>query len=221
MSCKKDEPVSKKLETGTLTDIDGNVYKTVKIGNQWWMAENLKVKKFRNGNAIFNASTDALWKEQKPAFCNYNNNDASGILYNYYVVGDAANIAPEGWHVPSDKEWKELEMALGMSAADADAINWRGSHEGEKLKKQGFQYWRNYPNVWATDESGFSAASDGCRLFSGEFSFPNGPGFLGFWWTSTAGNEEAWYRHLDYKRADVFRFYGSKNYGFSIRCVKD
>ena len=220
-SCKKDEPAIKVLETGTMVDVDGNLYKTVKVGNQWWMAENLKVKKFRNGVSISQSISNEMWNEKRASFCNYNNSETAGILYDFYTVSDSNIVAPAGWHIPSDQEWKELEQALGMSSSDAEKLNWRGTHEGEKLKKEGFQYWRNYTDVWATNESGFSAISDGCRMFSGEFSNPNGPGFMGFWWTSSSNGDEAWYRHLDYKNANVFRFYGPKKYGFSIRCVKD
>ena len=220
-SCKKDEPATKVLETGSMTDVEGNSYSTVKIGNQWWMAENLKVKKFRNGLPVLQSETNNMWNENQSSMCNYNNSPSAGILYNFYVITDSNNIAPAGWHIPSDQEWKELEQTLGMTAADAEKLNWRGAKEGEKLKKEGFQYWRNYTGVWASNESGFSAISDGCRMFSGEFSNPNGPGFMGFWWTSSSNGEEAWYRHLDYKNANVFRFYGPKKYGFSVRCVKD
>ena len=220
-ACKKDEPAAKILETGTMTDVEGNSYRTVKIGNQWWMSENLKVNKFRNGMPLPKVESNELWKEKKSSACNYNNSATAGILYNYYAIEDSNKIAPAGWHIPSDEEWKQLEKELGMSNTDVEKINWRGNNEGEKLKKEGFQYWRSSADVWATNESGFSAISDGCRMFSGEFSNPNGPGFMGFWWTSSNNGDEAWYRHLDYKNANVFRFYGPKNYGFSIRCVKD
>ena len=224
-NCKKPDPTPPAAhETGSVTDIDHNAYKTIRIGNQWWMAENLKVKKYRSGDPIPQVQSEASWKDSlSGAYCIYDNNPAApGLLYNWYAVNDGRNIAPAGWHVPGDEEWKELEKFLGMSQADADNVNWRGTHEGEKLKQEAPNGWTNYDNVWATNESGFTALAGGCRLFNGTWGDP-GLFATGFWWSSTSNsaNNQAWYRYLDYKNANVFRFYGSKNYGFSVRCVKD
>lgn len=208
-SCEPDEPTKPMQEKGTMMDIDSNVYKTVKIGNQWWMAENLKVTKYRNGSPINSTSYSA----------------GLGLLYTWNVVIDTSILAPVGWHVPSDMEWKELEMYLGMSATEADKVNFRGTHEGEKLKEKGSSNWANFNNyeTYATNESGFSALAGNCILPDGTSGQPSGFVYTGFWWSSTehTENNEAWYRHLDYKKANVFRFYGPKNYGFSVRCVKD
>lgn len=222
-ACKKKEKTSPVQETGSVTDVEGNVYKAIKIGNQWWMAENLKVKKYRNGNPIPQSQSDTQWKDTLSAYCLYDNNPVSpGLLYNWYSVHDTNNIAPAGWHVPSDDEWKVLEQYLGMSKSDADKMNWRGTHEGDKLKIAAPQGWTSYGAVWATNESGFTALAGGCRLFNSVWGDP-GLFSTGFWWSSTenTSNKQAWYRYLDYKNTNVFRFYGSKNYGFSIRCVKD
>ena len=152
-------------ETGTVTDIDGNTYQTVKIGDQWWMAENLKVTCYRNGDAIPNITDGTTWASLSTgAYCEYNNdinNVATyGRLYNWYAVTDSRNIAPAGWHVPSDAEWKQLEMYLGMSQSEADATGWRGTDEGGKLKEVGTMHW-NSPNTGATNESGFTALPGG------------------------------------------------------------
>lgn len=98
------------LETGKVTDIDGNTYKTVKIGNQWWIAENLKVTHYRNGDAIPEVTDNEQWKNlNSGAYCAYDNNESNaavyGYLYNWYAMNDSRNIAPEGWYVPSDEEW--------------------------------------------------------------------------------------------------------------------
>jgi uncharacterized protein (TIGR02145 family) len=225
-SCKKDPKPETIIETGTVSDIEGNIYKTVKIGNQWWMAENLKVTKYRNGNSIPKiANYDTTqWNNLKTgAYCIYDDNaEAPGLLYNFYAISDTNNIAPAGWHVPTDGEWKELEQTLGMSKTDADKLSWRGSNEGEKLKIEAPKGWAAYSKVWGTNESGFTALAGGCRMFNGIWSTPSGIGFTGFWWTSSEqpGNQ-AWYRYLDYKNTNVFRFYGPNTYGFSIRCIKD
>jgi uncharacterized protein (TIGR02145 family) len=223
--CKKSE-TTPSLETGTLIDIEGNVYKTIKIGEKWWMAENLKAKKFRNGNDIPEISGSQMedWKNATgAAYCQYNENpDAPGLLYNWLAATDSNNIAPQGWHLPTDEEWKELEMQLGMTREAADKSSWRGTHEGDKLKISGADYWAAYGSVWATNESGFSAMAGGCRVFDGTWSSPGGLFYMGFWWTSTPQQgKDAWYRYLDYKNPNVFRSHASKLYGFSIRCVKD
>jgi uncharacterized protein (TIGR02145 family) len=225
-SCKK-ENNTKSLEYGTVVDIDGNVYKTVKIGSQFWMAENLKVTKYNNGDSITDAESNNIWDTiTSGAFCHNPNSDSLGLIYNFHCVNDARNIAPAGWHVPSDDDWKTLEMYLGMSATEADKVNWRGTKEGNKLKVEGsytFNGWKvssDVYNVWGTNESGFLAVGAGCRMFTGEWSDLE-VGSAAFWWSSTKHNDDIWYRYLDYNKPNIFRFYGSANYGFTIRCVKD
>ena len=228
--CKEDEEVPVILETGTMTDIEGNIYMTVKIGSQWWMAENLKVKRYRDSSLITQANTDVQWStDTAGAYTPYGNYDnitnasVYGYLYNWHAVRNTSSLAPTGWHIPTDEEWKTLEREIGMSATETDNSGWRGSDEGEKLKKESPQGWTQYSDVWSTNESGFTALAGGCRLFDGR---PTDPGLFatGFWWTSstyTGTNSEAWYRYLDYKKKNVFRSTCSKNYGYSIRCVKD
>ncbi|MEI6122057.1 MAG: fibrobacter succinogenes major paralogous domain-containing protein [Bacteroidota bacterium] len=238
VSCKKDTPTI--IETGTITDVDGNVYKTVKIGNRWWMAENLKVKRYRNGDSIQFVDKvgyyldSATWNHtDSGAYCVIDNlNETSqnyqgkkfGFLYNWFAANDSRNIAPEGWHVPSDVEWIEMEEFLGMSSDEANKVNWRGTNEGNKLKIDGGSNGWNQPsniyNVWGTNESGFTALGGACCMFNGVWGSP-GTYSTGFWWTSSTELDKAYYRYLDYNKPNVFRFYGQKTYGFSIRCVKD
>ena len=226
--CKKKEDATPELETGYVSDIDGKVYKTVKIGDQWWMAEDLRTTRYRDSTTLYAVPPppfDTTWsKFTTGVYCNNldNQNSIIGVLYNWYAVNDSRGIAPKGWHIPTDAEWKQLEQNLGMSSADADNTGWRGSHEGEKLKviRGSVGGWSDYGSVWATNESGFSAKAYGCRMFDGSWGYP-GQGSTGFWWTATAEINSAWYRYLDYKNANVFRYYGPKTYGFSIRCVKD
>jgi len=220
-SCKKENANPSGFETDSISDIDGNVYKTVKIGNQWWTAENLKTKRFRNGDSItfvneINYNLDSTkWHDiYTSSYCL----NGFGFLYNFYTINDQRNIAPIGWHIPGDDEWKELEKYLGMNEDDADRVNWRGSNEGNKLKNQ--KGWNNSLNtieLWGTNESGFSAIASSCRMFTGDW----GSDGTGFWWTSSVKEDQAWYRYLDINKANIFRYYGPKNYGFSIRCVKD
>lgn len=223
-SCKKDN-TTHVIKTGTLTDIDGIVYKTVKIGNKWWMAENLKSGKYRNNDPITYVSQDkpdSVWSTMKTgAYCYFD--EKYGFLYNFYAINDSRGIAPEGWHIPSDDEWKELELFLGMSKEDADKVNWRGSNQGNALKITGGNtaYWATSSDtyeIFGTNESGFTGIGGACRIFNGKWGELT---HTGFWWTSTLNGNEAWYRGLDYNKLNVFRYSGSMNYGFSIRCVKD
>lgn len=220
--CKDDNNTAPVNETSTVTDIEGNVYQTVKIGNQWWMAQDLKVKKYRNGNLIRNAQSLTDWPDTIPAYCLYDNNpSAPGLLYNFYAVQDTGNIAPAGWHIPSDAEWKTLEITLGMSQTEADKLTWRGTNQADQLKVASPNGWTRFGDVWSSNSSGFSALAGGCRLFNGVFADP-GLFATGFWWTSTSyADNEGFYRYLDYKNSDVFRSHVVKNYGMAIRCVKD
>lgn len=231
--CKKNEDSSKAApETGTMTDIDGNVYQTVKIGNQWWMAENLKVTRYTNGDSVthldgggFKSDTLTWQQDTIGAYSIYDNNSnnvAPGYLYNWYAATNTRKLAPAGWHIPSDAEWKTLEMTVGMSSADADKFDWRGTDEGDKLRMASPTGWSVYGDVWNNNESGFSALAGSCIVFNGKVGFP-GIHYTGFWWSSSMNlsGSSACYRYLDYKNHNVFRSYCDRHYGYSIRCVKD
>jgi uncharacterized protein (TIGR02145 family) len=213
--------------TGTVTDIDGNVYVTIKIGDQRWMMENLKVTHYRNGDPIPNVTDRGEWAGLATgAYCEYGNDianvDVYGRLYNWYAVDDGRNIAPEGWHVPTDAEWKQLEMYLGMSQAEADAIGWRGTDEGGKLKEAGTTHWAS-PNTGATNESGFTALPGGYRSGSGFFyGYYYDMGLDARFWSSSEYDDlGAWLRYLGCGYSGVYRGSLDKHYGFSIRCVRD
>jgi uncharacterized protein (TIGR02145 family) len=210
-------------ETGAMTDVEGNVYKTVKIGGKWWMSENLKVKKFRDGSIIGDGQSDNNWKDTVAYYSQYNNlSVAPGLLYNSYAVSDVRGLAPQGWHIATDEEWKSLEQSQGMSAAAANQFGWRGSDEAQKLKVAGAQGWVRFQDLWPTNSSGFSATAGSCRLPNGTFG---DPGLLhtGFWWTATTDvtSDELLYRYMDYKKSSILRSHCEKGYGFSVRCVKD
>ncbi len=207
---------------GTVTDYDGNVYQAVKIGDQWWMAENLKVTHYRNGAPIPNVTDNSEWGGLSTgAYCFYDNNadnvDTYGLLYNWYAVDDFQNIAPEGWHVPSDEELKQLEMHLGMSPAAADSFGWRGDDEGGKLKETGTLHWES-PNTGATNESRFTALPGGYR-YSDAFSNLTRHGY--FWASNDINQTAGFARVFGYDTSQSFRTGHVKNHGLSIRCVKD
>jgi uncharacterized protein (TIGR02145 family) len=209
-------------QTDKITDIDGYVYSTIKIGNQWWMAENLKVTHYRNGDAIPNITDDTEWSNPTAgAYCNYDNNDDNvdtyGRLYNGYAVIDSRNIAPEGWHVPSDEEWKELEIFLGMNPSETENLH-RGTNEGGKLKETGSLHW-NSPNTDATNENSFTALPSGYRDSDGNYG---GLGQGANFWSSTRHRIlRAWFRILRYNKSDIGRGFYDLRSGFAIRCVKD
>jgi uncharacterized protein (TIGR02145 family) len=222
-SCEEDTPVTPVPETGTVTDVSGNVYKTVKIGEQWWMAENLKTTQYKNGVNIESLNNAENWLNGTAAYCQFDNNQiAPGLLYNWAAVKSENGLAPEGWHVATEEDWKKLERNLKMSETEINKINWREDNKvGDKLKVKGPGGWTKFESVWGNNESGFEALSGGCRLNNGNWGNP-GIGATAFWWSSTENDyNTAWMRQLDYKKSGVFRFYIQKNYGLSVRCVKD
>jgi uncharacterized protein (TIGR02145 family) len=213
--CKKEDDnndnPSSELTYGSVTDIEGNVYKTIVIGTQTWMAENLKVTKYRNGDVITNITDGTAWENAKTGACSdYDNtlNSTYGKLYNFYSVIDSRNIAPIGWHVPTDAEWATLTEYLGGVMVAAD-----------KLKEAGTTHWKS-PNTGATNESGFTALPGGFRsYFEGKFYQI---GTTGSWWTSSDnGAIMAWNRDVYYNISTETNYSNDKANGYSVRCVKD
>jgi len=199
-------------ETGTLTDIDGNIYQTVKIGNQWWMAENLRVTRYQNGDSIPNVTNSSNWYSLSTgAYCAYDNNNNNvstyGLLYNWSAADDSRNIAPAGWHVPSDAEWQTLMVYLGGS-----------SIAGGKMKEPGYAHWIS-PNNDATNSSGFTALPGGSRYPGGSFLLLGSS--ANFWSSTEYGSNDAWRYALSYGNSELHRFDVSKGFGYSVRLVKD
>lgn len=196
---------------GTVKDKDGNIYHTVKIGTQVWMVENLKTTKYNDGTAIPEVIDNATWQYLKTgAYCNYNNDASNGTkygkLYNWYAI-NSGKLIPAGWHVPTDAEWTALTTYLGGESV-----------AGGKLKEAGTKYWQS-PNTAATNETGFSALPGGYRFYNGAFV---GVGIYGSWWSlSDINTSNAWYRGIYYDSSIVYRDNYGKEYGFTVRCVKD
>jgi uncharacterized protein (TIGR02145 family) len=214
------------ISTGTVTDIDGNIYQTVQIGNQIWMAENLKVTHYQNGDAVPHLTDNGDWQVASyGAYCVYGNTpsnaDTYGNLYNWHAVDDSRGLAPEGWHIPTDEEIKELEMYLGMSQSQANSTGWRGTNEGSKLAGNA-DLWNNgdLENDPEFGSSGFSFLPGGYRNFqNGNFySIDN----YSYFWSATEYNTYfAWRRYLSYDTTQVYLSSYSKQNGYSVRCVKD
>jgi len=163
----------------TTTDIDGNVYNTVKIGNQIWMAENLKVTRYNDGIKI--GRHKWIYPGTRGKY---------GRLYDFHAV-DTGKLAPKGWHVPSDKEWDELIKFLGGPDV-----------AGKKLK-----------------EEDFKALMSGYRFYNGNFNYMDTYAY--FWSSPETTSYYAWGRLLDYDNSEVTRYFSTKDYGFSVRCIKN
>jgi uncharacterized protein (TIGR02145 family)/uncharacterized repeat protein (TIGR02543 family) len=197
---------------GGVIDTDGNVYATVTIGTQTWMAENLKTTRLNNGTAITLTTDGTSWAAQtSSAFCWANNNDSAiyqntyGALYNWYTV-NTGNLAPSGWHVATDADWSTLTTFLG-----GDSL------AGVKTRESGTTHWQT--NMGATNETGFTALPSGYRGSDGSVG---GPSLNCYFWTSTSsGSNTSWYRYIYDGSNIIFRFPNNVNAGFSIRCVKN
>jgi len=202
------------LLNGTVTDCSGNVYHTVQIGTQVWMVENLKTTCYRDGDPIPNVTDNAAWASLTTgAYCWYNNDIANktpfGALYNWYAIDPASNgnnnIAPEGWHVPTDAEWTILTTYLG-----GDDV------AGGKMKETGTTHW-SAPN-YATNESGFTAMPTGYRVDGSYNDFDTN----GWYWSSTQYNtSEAWTIDLDSSASFCWCLNFYKQNGYAVRLVKD
>lgn len=172
-----------------LTDIDGNTFDAIEIGDQFWMQQNLKTAHYRNGDPIPEVTTSILWSSlTSGAWCWYNNDSVAyaavyGKLYNWYAVNDPRGLAPEGWHIPSDEEWSSLSTAI---------------------------------NGDATNPSGFSALLGGYRGLP--FGFSDVGKSTG-WWSSTEDSDLfAWNRDLG-STGNMARHHHQKYFGYSVRCV--
>lgn len=184
----------------------------VTIDTQVWMAKNLDVDHYRNGDPIPQVTDSTEWKNLTTGAWCYYNNDANngatyGKIYNWYAVNDSRGLAPVGWHIPSDAEWTTLSTYLGGESV-----------AGGKLKEIGTIHW-HIPNTDATNESVFTALPGGFRYDYGTFY---GIEFQGYWWSASEfGTANAWSRFLYYLYCEIHGGNCSKGHGFSVRCVKD
>jgi uncharacterized protein (TIGR02145 family) len=220
-------------QTGTLTDNDGNTYRTVKIGNQWWMAEDLATTKYNDNSSIPNLTLAAAWIAENGtaghngAYCWYNNDGTTykplyGAIYNWYAV-NTGNLCPTGWHVPSDEEYQTLELFLGMAPGtnpgQVGAWEDRGTDQGTQMKNT-TGWSTGLPNLNGTNTSGFSALPGGYR-FGVDGSFQS-LGQVSFWWASNQVDAAtAFYRRLDGPLTTVYRMGVLKRGGKYVRCVQN
>lgn len=227
-SCKHDEPKPGVIDESmvnfnpdvtyeTTTDQDGNEYKTVTIGTQTWMAENLRTTKYRNGEAIPEIQDSTAWVQstlKTGAYCNYKNttneNDIKmyGRLYNWYATVDIKNLAPEGWHVADTLDWNILIKQLESATL-----------AGGMLKETGLVHWK-ITNTGATNETGFTALPAGYRKSTGGSFLGMGNSSV-FWTKAKKNTTDAFGYNILNNGTGCYQVKYKFKYGFSVRCVKD
>ena len=217
-----------KTYTATMTDIDNNIYNTVTIGNQIWMVENLKVKHYSDGATLFNGASAGDLKDDNTSKYYFapENNELNvpiyGLLYTKAAILKGIDqsetgpisiqgICPTGWHVPSDLEWKQLEIFIGLSQNQADSFGERGTNEGGKLKESGTSHWIS-PNTEANNAFSFNCLPAGARFVDGNYSNIRNDAYF---WTCT------YYRILHNNSGLIGRYGHYQGTGMSVRCVKD
>jgi uncharacterized protein (TIGR02145 family) len=236
-------PIIFAQETGTITDIDGNAYKTVKIGEQWWMAENLKTTQYRNGDAIPTGLSNSQWQGTiSGSYAIYPHSDVEGInsdeemveaygkLYNWYAVDDNRGLCPEGWRVPSDGDWSALvDYVVAQGYPDSNIVGGAGnalksrrqvnSPLGAPWATSEHPRWNFYSTHQGLDVFGFSGLPGGYRSSNGNYY---SVGIYGHWWSSRqTSNRHAWLRSLYFINGNVYRYGDDKRLGRSVRCMKD
>ena len=214
------DPTNSNINCGDgVTDIDGNSYKSVIIGDQEWMAENLKTTTYSDGTPITLVEDDTTWSNLiTGAYCWYANDEATygdtyGALYNWYAV-KTSNLCPDGWHVPTNAEWTTLEDYLTNNGHDGT--------EGNALKAT--SGWNNAGN--GNDDYGFTALPGGYRIKHNHggfiYTLCYNIGSSGYWWSSTEYSSTfAWHLGLGYADSTVYRDHTYKKFGNSVRCVRD
>jgi uncharacterized protein (TIGR02145 family) len=200
------------MESTTVKDYDKNVYRVVTIGTQIWMAENLKVTHYRNGEPVPLVTDNSKWASLSDgAYCTYDNKPGNaksyGFLYNWYAVSNSGGLCPAGWHVPTANDWKKLEATLGGVGG-----------AGGKMKEKGTAHWE-MPNAKADNSSGFTALPGGSRTSDGIFETIRE---TGHWWTSNEFSvTSAWHRSIYCNAGFIDNIYGYKTDGYSVRCLRD
>lgn len=214
-NCNK--PEENVPQISSLTDIEGNIYKTVKIGTQWWMAENLSTTRYNDGSDILELSSNNDFGYYKiPAYCWYYDKitgSSYGAIYNWYAV-NTGMLCPTGWSVPSSADWTDL-------------IDYLGGEEvaGNKMKETGNTHWAIL-NEEANNKSGFTARPGAARAYPDPgyyrgLGFNNNNGDVAIWWAATESDGNAWIYYVRADTGKVGSYLAPQNAGFNIRCIKD
>jgi uncharacterized protein (TIGR02145 family) len=207
-------------QIGTVNDVEGNIYSTIEIGSQIWMAENLRTTKYNDSTLIPNETDVKVWKALKTvAYCDYDNNPANsatyGRLYNWFVIAstNSKNACPASWYVSTySEQWTLIDFV---------------GHNGGKLKETGTLHWSD-PNTGAINETGFKALPGGYRSADGTFG---NLGYLGLWWSTSVALMfpgipidpffYAFFIALNYNSSNFTEGKTLINCGFSVRCIKN
>ena len=221
-SCGATNVHNASLTYGSMNDQDGNIYKTIVIGTQEWMAENLKASHYRNGDLIPVVTNNTNWYNLTSGASCWNYNDSLtfncpyGKLYNGYAMVDPRNLCPAGWHVPNDNEWNQLIGFLDPSYNST--VTGDQSNAGWKMKNSDLQYWvESQPIV--DNSSGFSALPGGFRAIDGYYDPIGGHGA---WWSSSLSSlNSAWTRDLYFDNTNIYRYTYDLKGAMSIRCIRD
>jgi uncharacterized protein (TIGR02145 family) len=206
-------------QCGDPLEYQGYDYATVQIGEQCWFAENLRCENYVNGDEIPSNLGNSEWSSTiSGATAVYeesaSNLETYGRLYNWHAVDDARGLCPIGWHVPEDGDWTKMEVALGMSEAEANTVGYRGTDQGTQMKSE--YGWDNGGN--GTNSSGFSALAGGYRFDNGGYAYQ---GSQEGWWSSTPFESYAWHRFLFSGYQNVERETYHVGSGFAIRCIQN
>jgi uncharacterized protein (TIGR02145 family) len=210
----------------SVTDIDGNSYKTIRIGTQDWLAENLKTTRFNDGTSIPLVTNGIQWDHlETPGYCWYNNDETVfkniyGGYYNWYSVV-TGKLCPSGWHVPDENDWKTFKLFLGMTPEQVVVGYFPDTNAGNKIKETGTVNWVE-ESVTASNESGFTALPGGARsTYPADFG---GEGLGGGWWSAWKPENPTW-TLSHWVSSDAGWIFKSdmlsRNYGLNVRCVKD
>lgn len=222
LNIKSKFEMTKKFIFSILTFLATYLYaqNEVKISNQIWMTANLNVSVFRNGDSIFHAKSNKEWEnagnEGKPAWCYYENNAGNeskyGKLYNWYAVTDPRGLAPKGWHIPSETDWKTFEYNIGGNGGDKlkSTSDWK-----ENTKSSD----NNTASSYGNNFMGFNGYPSGIRYYDGFFIYKTQNGY---WWSKTEMDTNlAWFYYLDYRSSELLKNFSKKSNGLSVRCIKD
>jgi uncharacterized protein (TIGR02145 family) len=236
-ACEKDDNSDPEEEEGTVTDVDGNIYKTVTLGEQEWMAENLKTTKYSDGTPIlFPGDDNQAWiSNTNGAYAWHSNNEANkdlyGALYNWYTLQNPAGLCPAGWRVPTSQDYADLITYLNAEYTltnNTDDVNSVGNHLkscrmvnsplGDECNTSEHPRWNNHSTSIGTDRFEFAVLPAGNRVSDGRYS---GMGAYAFLWTSTSSTTEDANRYsLNYNRNRMMPGTISKLEGHSVRCIK-
>ena len=216
------------LTYGNITDIDGNNYKTIQIGDKRWMAENLKVTKYSNGDIIPNITDGSTWyNSSSGAWAYYNNNSAYntvyGKIYNGYAASDTRNVCPSNWRVPNEQDWSSLEEFIGIPLNEISNTGYRGTDQAKKVKETGNRHWADLQGMFgdtiqnnATNEVGLTLIPTGYRGTPfGQFESIN---YSGYYWGNPWQSARFF---LSYGNQIIKNVNDTEPFGMAIRCVKD